>query len=103
MAIDANPRYIRVPYLDAFDRQEGLGHVTNWLYLTGTLPQFEGVWRELVRAIYQPGSAMIHHSEFAYVIDADGQGDTPSIQPGSVNRSDPVIVLCHFGPRAQDR
>ena len=38
VAVDANPRYITPDYLAAFDQQEGLDHVPNWLYLTGSLP-----------------------------------------------------------------
>ena len=35
VAIDINPRYITPDYLLAFDQQEGLDHLSNWLYLTG--------------------------------------------------------------------
>ena len=41
VAIDLNPRYITPDYLAAFDRQENLDNVPNWLYLTGSLKQLE--------------------------------------------------------------
>ena len=73
VAIDANPRYIETSYLDAFDQQEGLGRVTNWLYLTAPLPALEAVWRAFGEEVaYEPGGAMVDHSEFAYVIDPAG-------------------------------
>jgi len=73
VAIDLNPRYISPDYLVAFDRQENLDNVPNWLYLTGSLPQLETVWRSFgVIAQYSPGGAMIAHSEISYVIDANG-------------------------------
>jgi cytochrome oxidase Cu insertion factor (SCO1/SenC/PrrC family) len=73
-AVDANPRYISTPYLIAFDEQEGLGSTPNWLYLTGSLPQLQRVWGSYgVQVNYEPGGAMIGHSDLAYVIDAAGQ------------------------------
>ncbi len=73
VAVDANPRYIARDYLIAFDRQEGLQNVANWLYLTGTLPQLQHAWRALGATVqYLPAGAMIDHSEFAYVIDPSG-------------------------------
>ena len=61
-------------YLAAFDHQEGLEGVPNWLYLTGSLPQLEHVWRSYGANVeYSPGGAMVDHSEFAYVIDATGR------------------------------
>lgn len=73
VAIDANPRYIEASYLNAFDQQEGLEQVSNWLYLTGRLPELQAVWRAFGEEVsYEPGGAMVDHSEFAYVIDPAG-------------------------------
>jgi cytochrome oxidase Cu insertion factor (SCO1/SenC/PrrC family) len=73
VAIDANPRYTETSYLDAFDQQEGLGRVTNWLYLTAGLPALQAVWRAYGEEVAdEPGGAMVDHSEFAYVIDPAG-------------------------------
>jgi cytochrome oxidase Cu insertion factor (SCO1/SenC/PrrC family) len=73
VAICANPQFIARDYLVAFDRQEGLERVTNWLFLTGTLPQLEHAWRVLGATVqYLPGGSMVDHSEFAYVIDPSG-------------------------------
>jgi cytochrome oxidase Cu insertion factor (SCO1/SenC/PrrC family) len=74
VAVDANPRYIATPYLVAFDEQEGLRSTRNWLYLTGSLPQLQRVWGSYgVQVNYEPGGAMIGHSDLAYVIDPAGQ------------------------------
>jgi cytochrome oxidase Cu insertion factor (SCO1/SenC/PrrC family) len=73
VAIDANPRYTAPDYLVAFDSQEGLTSVRNWLYLTGALPQLQAVWRSFGELVaYSPGGAMIDHSEYAWVIDSRG-------------------------------
>ncbi len=73
MAIDANPIYINRDFLAAFDHQEGLEDLPNWQYLTGTLPQLEGVWRSFaVEVAIESGGGMIDHSNIAYVIDPSG-------------------------------
>jgi cytochrome oxidase Cu insertion factor (SCO1/SenC/PrrC family) len=73
VAIVTNPIYRSVAYTQAFDRQEQLSGVPNWLYLTGTLPQLEQAWRNYaVAAQILPAGGMIAHSDVAYVIDAQG-------------------------------
>ena len=47
VAIVANPVDYQLGYTRAFDRQERLAGVPNWLYLTGTLPRLRQVWRGL--------------------------------------------------------
>jgi len=74
IAIDANPRYTSRAYLTAFDQQEGLQSVPNWDYLTGPLPALQHVWAAFaIEVAYEPGGAMIDHSEVAYVIDPTGR------------------------------
>ena len=73
VALDANPRYVGREFLLAFDSQEGLQGLHNWLYLTGALPQLEHAWRLLGATVgYLPGGAMVDHSEYAYVIGPAG-------------------------------
>jgi cytochrome oxidase Cu insertion factor (SCO1/SenC/PrrC family) len=74
VAIVANPVDYQVGYVQAFDRQEGLNTVPNWLYLTGSPAQLAQVWRGYgVVAQVAPAGSMIAHSENAYVIDQQGQ------------------------------
>jgi cytochrome oxidase Cu insertion factor (SCO1/SenC/PrrC family) len=74
VAVNLNPLYLASDYLAAFDRQEHLEGVHNWLYLTGSLAQLTHVWRAYgAVAEYSPGGAMVAHSESADVIDANGQ------------------------------
>jgi cytochrome oxidase Cu insertion factor (SCO1/SenC/PrrC family) len=74
VAIVANPVDYQLGYTQAFDRQERLTGVPNWLYLTGALPQLQQVWRNYgIAAVVEPAGAMIGHSEIAYVIDQNGQ------------------------------
>ena len=73
IAIVANPVDYSVAYTRAFDSQEGLGGLPNWLYLTGSLRQLQQVWRNysVLAQVLQAGG-MIAHNDLAYVIDARG-------------------------------
>jgi cytochrome oxidase Cu insertion factor (SCO1/SenC/PrrC family) len=73
VAIVANPLYRSLAYTRAFDTQELLSRVPNWLFLTGTLPQLQQAWKEYaIAAQILPAGGMIAHSDVAYVIDASG-------------------------------
>jgi cytochrome oxidase Cu insertion factor (SCO1/SenC/PrrC family) len=74
VAINYNPLYTQVSYIQAFDRQEGLATVPNWLYLTGTRAQLEPVWRHYGAAPAEilPAGSMIGHGDYAFVIDQAG-------------------------------
>jgi cytochrome oxidase Cu insertion factor (SCO1/SenC/PrrC family) len=74
IAIAANPLYYSVAYTRAFDTQERLTSVPNWLYLTGSLAQLRQAWKNYaVAAQILPGGGMIAHSDVAYVIDSHGR------------------------------
>jgi cytochrome oxidase Cu insertion factor (SCO1/SenC/PrrC family) len=74
VAINYNPVNTQVSYIQAFDRQEGMAGVPNWLYLTGTLAQLQQVWRQYAIAPPEilPAGAMIGHGDYAFVIDQAG-------------------------------
>jgi cytochrome oxidase Cu insertion factor (SCO1/SenC/PrrC family) len=73
VAIVTNPLYHQVSDTQAFDRQEHLGQVPNWLYLTGGVPQLRQVWKDYgVSAEILPAGSMIGHQDLAYVIDQAG-------------------------------
>ena len=73
VAIVANPIYHQVADVQAFDRQEYLDQVPNWLYLTGSLPQLQQAWENYgIAADILPAGSMIGHTEVAYVIDQAG-------------------------------
>ena len=74
VAVVANPVYHQVAFTRAFDRQERLTQVPNWLYLTGTVPQLRQVWTEYgITAQILPAGSMIGHPDLAYVIDQSGR------------------------------
>ncbi len=74
VAIVANPVDYQLGYTQAFDRQEGLAGVRNWLYLTGDSAQLRQVWaRYGIAAEIEPAGAMIGHSEVAFAIDQHGR------------------------------
>jgi cytochrome oxidase Cu insertion factor (SCO1/SenC/PrrC family) len=98
VAINANPRYTTPDYLAAFDQQEGLEHVRNWLYLSGSLTELRHVWKAYGEAvIYLPAGAMIGHSEYAWVIDSSGHTrDILDTDPGpatSATKSSFAVML----------
>jgi cytochrome oxidase Cu insertion factor (SCO1/SenC/PrrC family) len=73
VAIVANPLYRSVAYTRAFDTQENLSGLPNWLFLTGSLAQLQQAWRNYaVAAQVLPPGGMIAHSDVAYVIDQSG-------------------------------
>jgi cytochrome oxidase Cu insertion factor (SCO1/SenC/PrrC family) len=74
VAIVANPVDYQLGYTQAFDRQEGLDGVPNWLYLTGSPAQLAQVWRGYgIAAEIAPAGSMIAHSENAFVIAPSGR------------------------------
>jgi len=74
VAVNLNPLYLSPDYLSAFDRQEHLEGLPNWLYLTAPLAQLQRVWAAYGASVqYARGGAMIAHSESADVIDAEGR------------------------------
>jgi cytochrome oxidase Cu insertion factor (SCO1/SenC/PrrC family) len=74
VAIVANPVYHQVADTQAFDRQEHLDQVPNWLYLTGSVPQLQQVWKDYTFvALILPAGSMIGHPDVAYLIDQTGR------------------------------
>jgi cytochrome oxidase Cu insertion factor (SCO1/SenC/PrrC family) len=73
VAIVANPSYRSTAFTQAFDRQEGLTGVPNWLYLTGSVSQLGAVWRQYGVTVQNlPAGAMAAHNDLAFVIDGSG-------------------------------
>jgi cytochrome oxidase Cu insertion factor (SCO1/SenC/PrrC family) len=88
VAVVTNPLYNSVATIDAFDRQEALTSLPNWLYLTGSAHHLNRVLADYgVEAEVAPAGAMVAHSEEVVVIDASGRqrvildADPP---PGSI-------------------
>jgi cytochrome oxidase Cu insertion factor (SCO1/SenC/PrrC family) len=84
VAVDANPLYRSAGYLRAFDRQENLDGLRNWLFLTGSLTQLRRVWSAYsVQDQILTAGGMIAHSDLAYVIDQHGYVRTElNFEPG---------------------
>ena len=73
VSVATNEIYRSTAVIKAFDRQEGLEHMANWLFLTGSLPALERVWDDYgIVADVAPAGAMVAHSELAYLIDPTG-------------------------------
>lgn len=74
VAVNLNPLYTDLSYVQAFDREERLTGIANWRYLTGTLAQLKPIWRHYgVVSATDPAGAMLGHSDAAFVIGPDGR------------------------------
>jgi cytochrome oxidase Cu insertion factor (SCO1/SenC/PrrC family) len=84
VAIVANPLYRSIAYTQAFDRQELMTGLPNWLFLTGSLQQLTRAWKGYyVTAQLSGPGAMALHPDVAYVIDARGIARTElNMDPG---------------------
>ena len=97
VAIVANPTYRAVAFTQAFDRQEGLNAVPNWLYLTGSLSQLGQVWGQYGISVENlPAGSMAAHNDLAVVIDRSGHireevGADPG--PGTASTQSSFSVL----------
>lgn len=89
VAVVANPIYRARTFTDAFDRQEGLDHMQNWLYLTGSISSLDALWQRYgIAADVLPAGAMVAHSDLAYLIDARGHTrEVLSVEPGEGSAS----------------
>ncbi len=89
VAVVANPIYRTTALTNAFDRQEHLAHMSNWLFLTGSLSALEHVWGKYgIEADVLPAGAMVAHSDLAYLIDARGHTrEVLSANPGDGSSS----------------
>jgi cytochrome oxidase Cu insertion factor (SCO1/SenC/PrrC family) len=73
VAVVANPTYYGIRFTQAFDQQEGLSTVPNWLYLTGPLTQLQQIWAKYGIDVQDlPAGAMSAHNDLAFVIDRAG-------------------------------
>jgi cytochrome oxidase Cu insertion factor (SCO1/SenC/PrrC family) len=74
VAVDVNPLYNEIAYTRAFDQQEGMASLPNWLYLTGSPDSLRKVYANYgIASQTTPGGAMLGHSDIAFVIDSSGR------------------------------
>ncbi len=74
VAIVANPVYRSIAYTRAFNRQERMSQLPNWLFLTGSMRQLQQAWRGYdIAAQVLPAGGMIAHNDVAFVIDSRGR------------------------------
>ena len=74
IAVNLNPLYRDVSYLRAFDQQERLTGLSDWLYLTGSPAQLQQVWKNYgVASETLPAGSMLGHSDASFVIGTNGR------------------------------
>jgi len=74
VAIANNPLYTSSSATAAFDRQEGMGQLTNWSFLTGPLADLQHAWNSYgVQTVVSPAGGMVAHSDLVFVIDRTGR------------------------------
>jgi cytochrome oxidase Cu insertion factor (SCO1/SenC/PrrC family) len=108
VAIVANPTYRSIAFTRAFDRQEGLATVPNWLYLTGSLSQLGAVWRHYGITVENlPAGAMSAHNDLAVIIDPAGRiREEMDADPGpgtSSTKSSFSVLLSQYARQALGR
>jgi cytochrome oxidase Cu insertion factor (SCO1/SenC/PrrC family) len=108
VAIVANPTYRSTAFTQAFDRQEGLTGVPNWLYLTGSVAALGAVWQQYgVSVTDLPAGAMAAHNDLAVVIDGSGHiREELGADPGPATtstRSSFSVLLTQYARQALGR
>jgi cytochrome oxidase Cu insertion factor (SCO1/SenC/PrrC family) len=108
VAVVANQIYRSTSFTRAFDQQEGLATVPNWLYLTGSLSQLSAVWQHYGITVQNlPAGAMSGHNDVAMVIDQSGQiRQEISTDPGpgtSSTKSSFSVLLSQYARQALGR
>jgi len=74
VAIVANPIYRAPEFVTAFNKQERLNGIPNWLFLTGSLPALQQTWAAYGYQVQTlSAGAMVAHTELAYIIDPSGR------------------------------
>jgi cytochrome oxidase Cu insertion factor (SCO1/SenC/PrrC family) len=74
VAVNLNPLYGGLAYTRAFDQEQSLTHVRNWVFLTGSPTRLRPVWRDYgVASETLPAGSMVGHNDVAFVIDRSGR------------------------------
>jgi cytochrome oxidase Cu insertion factor (SCO1/SenC/PrrC family) len=73
IAIVSNPIYRSLSVVRAFDSELGLQHLSNWQYLTGSLPQLERAWADFDITIELPRLEMVEHPTLLYFVRPGGE------------------------------
>jgi cytochrome oxidase Cu insertion factor (SCO1/SenC/PrrC family) len=73
VAIAASTMHSRVAFIRAFDRNQGLTTVPDWLFLTGTPAELQEVWNTYEKVAPGMMAGMMVHSEIVFVIDRNGR------------------------------
>jgi cytochrome oxidase Cu insertion factor (SCO1/SenC/PrrC family) len=89
VAVVANPIYRSTEFTQAFDREEGLNTVPNWLFLTGSVSELGQVWKHYGVAVLDlPAGSMVDHSDVSMIIDRTGHiRDVVGADPGPATNS----------------
>jgi cytochrome oxidase Cu insertion factor (SCO1/SenC/PrrC family) len=74
VAVNVNPLYNEIAYTQAFDQQEGLDTLPDWLYLTSSPALLRKVYASYgIASQTESGGAMLGHSDLAFVIGPSGR------------------------------
>jgi cytochrome oxidase Cu insertion factor (SCO1/SenC/PrrC family) len=74
VAVNLNPAYDSPAYARAFDQEQRLTGLPNWLFLTGRPALLQAAWRDYGIASQPLGPGMmLGHSDAAFVIGPDGR------------------------------
>ncbi|MBM7655569.1 SCO family protein [Neobacillus cucumis] len=69
IGLNVNQYYNKVSDVKAFSDQEGLSHLKNWYFLTGSVDTLKKIWKDYGLIVEQPSKTqdVIHTSEMLFV------------------------------------
>ena len=104
VAVNANPLYVTPDYLSAFDHQENLDSISNWLYLTGSLTQLERVWAAYGATVQILARRRDDRPQRLRRRDRRKRADPLrlGLRSGAGDRSDEVLLRGHARKRSQE-
>lgn len=73
VGIDVNPNYTARRWLDSFDSEHGLNHLSNWQFFTGSLAQLRSVWQKYSISVQtDPRTGDVLHTTVIYFVGSHG-------------------------------
>ena len=73
VAIDVNPTFNHVADVATFTQEHLLSNLTNWHFVTGTIPEVGKVLADYGQGVSIPQVGMVGHPQTVFVIDKDGR------------------------------
>lgn len=87
IGVDVNPGYTARKWIDAFDAEHGLDHLSNWHFLTGSLSTLKAVWRDYSISVAVTASGEVQHSTVIDFVSPGGHERAIAVPFAYVHRN----------------